>query len=75
VDIATLDIPVDGGSYTNLGVDVPLGVECAMPYLVKSTPSPVRAGAEYRYPTLVLVQGHRQPAMSEEPGPVRPRRL
>lgn len=73
MDIATLDIPVNSGSYTNLGMEVPLGVECAMPYLVQTTSPPVRARAECRYPTLVLVHGHRQPARSEEPGPVHPR--
>ena len=36
---------MNAGNYTNRGEEVPLGVECALPYLVHSTASPVRGGA------------------------------
>ena len=54
--------------YTNRGEEVPLGVECALPYLVHSTPSPVRGGAQRAWRTLYLVQEGRRAATA--PGPV-----
>ena len=41
-----MDMLMDTCIYTNGGKEVPLGVECAMPHLVHSTPPPVRGGAE-----------------------------
>jgi hypothetical protein len=62
--------------YTNRGQEVPLGVECALPYLAHSTPSLTRGGAKRRYPIPKIVQrllkGDRHAATSEEPDPVHP---
>ena len=51
MDILAVDILMDTCLYTNRGMEVPLGVECAMPYLVRSTPSPTGGGAKGTYPT------------------------
>lgn len=56
--------------YTNRGKEVPLGVECAMPYLVHSAPSNVRGGAQRAWRTLHLVQEGRRAVTA--PDPVHP---
>ena len=58
-----MDTPI----YTNRGKEVPLGVECAMPYLVHSTPPPVRGGAQRAWRTLYLVQEGRRAAIAPDP--------
>jgi hypothetical protein len=57
-------------TYTNCGEDVPLGVECALPYLAHSTPSPNGGGIARTNPNLYLVKGDRHAATFERPDPV-----
>jgi hypothetical protein len=75
-DIPAVDILMDTCIYTNRGKEVPLGVECAIPYLVHSTPSPTRGDAERTYLTANFVKrfvmGGRRAARPEEPDPVHP---
>jgi hypothetical protein len=56
--------------YTNRGEEVPLGMECALPYLAHSTPSPNGGGIARTNPTLYLVKGDRHAATFERPDPV-----
>ena len=51
-------------NYTNRGEEVALGVECALPYLLPSTPPPVRCGAQRTSPPrrLGAFQRRREPA-------------
>ena len=51
--------------YTNRGEEVPLGVECALPYLAYSTPSPFRSGAALTDPIQHLVKGDHHAATFE----------
>jgi len=61
---------MNAGAYTNRGEAVPLGVECALPYLEHSTPSPNRGGVARTNPNLYLVKGDRHAATFETPDPV-----
>ncbi len=58
-------------TYTNRGEEVPLGMECALPYLAQSTPSP---NGEHRMertnPALYLVKAERHAATFERLDPV-----
>jgi len=56
--------------YTNCGEEVPLGMECALPYLAHSTRSPNRDDIERTCPTLYLVKGERHAATLERLDPV-----
>ena len=56
--------------YTNRGEEVPLGMECALPYLAHSTPSPNGGGIARTNPTLYLVKGDRHAATFERLDPV-----
>jgi hypothetical protein len=56
--------------YTNRGEEVPLGVECALPCLAHSTPSPFRSGAVLANPIQRLVKGDHHAATFEIPDPV-----
>jgi hypothetical protein len=67
MDILT-DILMDTCLYTNRGKEVPLGVECAIPYLVRSTPSPMHDRAEGTDPTRCRAKTDRCTATAEEPG-------
>ena len=49
-------------SYTNRGEEVPLGVECALPYLAPCAPPPVRRGARSRNPPGRAIRRRRVPA-------------
>jgi hypothetical protein len=62
---------MNAGLYANRGEEVPLGVECALPYLAHSTPSPIGDGMERTNPTLYLVKGDCHAARFERPDPVR----
>jgi hypothetical protein len=55
--------------YTNRGEEVPLGMECALPYLAHSTPSPNGGGIARTNPTLYLVKGDRHAATFERLDP------
>jgi hypothetical protein len=57
-------------AYTNRGEEVPLGVECALPYLAHSTPSPNCGGAACTNPTQHLMKGDRHAATFESSDPV-----
>ena len=48
--------------YTNSGEEVPLGVECALPYLVLSTPLPIRGGAQRTSPPGCAIRRRQAPA-------------
>lgn len=61
---------MNAGAYSNRGEDVPLGMECALPYLDYSTPSPNAGGMARTNPTLYLVKGERHAATLERPDPV-----
>ncbi len=53
------------GTYTNRGEEVPLGLECALPYLPHYTPPPNRDRIARTNPTLYLVKGDRHAATFE----------
>jgi hypothetical protein len=61
---------MNAGTYTNRGEEVPLGVECALPYLADCTPSPNRDRIARTNPTLYLVKGDRHAATFERLDPV-----
>ncbi len=61
---------MNAGTYTNRGEEVPLGVECALPYLTYSTPSPNGGGMARTIPALYLVKGERHAAAFERLDPV-----
>lgn len=56
--------------YTNRGEEVPLGVECALPYLADATPSPKSGGIARTIPALYLVKAERRAAAFERLDPV-----
>jgi hypothetical protein len=58
------------GTYTNRGEEVPLGLECALPYLDYSTRSPNGNRMERGKPALYLVQGEHHAAAFERLDPV-----
>jgi hypothetical protein len=58
------------GTYTNRGEEVPLGLECALPYLPCYTPSPNPDRIARANPTLYLVKGERHAATFERLDPV-----
>lgn len=58
------------GTYTNRGEAVPLGMECALPYLDYSTRSPSGDGMERGKPALYLVKDRRHAAAFERLDPV-----
>jgi hypothetical protein len=62
---------MNAGTYTNRGEDVPLGMECALPYLDYSTRSPNGDRIARTNPTLYLVKGERHAAAFERLDPVR----
>jgi hypothetical protein len=62
---------MNAGIYSNRGEDVPLGMECALPYLAKYTLSPNGDGMERSKPTLYLVKAERHGAACERLDPVR----
>lgn len=61
---------MNAGIYTNRGEDVPLGMECALPYLDYSTQSPNGDGMARSKPSLYLVKAERHAAAFERPDPV-----
>jgi hypothetical protein len=61
---------MNAGIYTNRGEAVPLGMECALPYLARCTPSPNGDGMERAKPALYLVKAERHAAALERPDPV-----
>jgi len=61
---------MNAGAYSNCGEEVPLGMECALPYLDYSTQSPNGGGMARINPTLYLVKAERHAATLERPDPV-----
>ena len=61
---------MNAGTYTNRGEEVPLGMECALPYLPHYTPSPNGERIARTNPTLYLVKGERHAATFERLDPV-----
>jgi len=61
---------MNAGTYTNRGEEVPLGMECALPYLARCPQSPDGGGMERTNRTLYLVKGERHAATFERLDPV-----
>ncbi len=61
---------MNASAYTNRGEAVPLGMECALPYLANYTLSPNGDGMERSKPTLYLVKGRHYAAAFERLDPV-----
>lgn len=58
------------GIYTNRGEEVPLGMECALPYMADYMPSPDGNRIARTNPTLCLVKGERHAATLEKLDPL-----